>query len=700
LAAINFDSRRAFGKRDAYHSEEMNLLRLVSHPGRFIVILAAISVGTIVVLTSLLLWQLRGHELRHAEGEAVALSHILAEKTARSLQGIDLALDVALDRLTQAKSIGVSFDEFAIHAMLRSLVEAMPQLRSMFVVDAEGKVASSALSHPTPKYDVKDRDYFTALRDSPQLDLYVSVPMTNRIDGQRTLFVSRRILNEKGEFGGVVAASLSIPYIEALYDSITLDSIGPIALYRDGGVPIAQSPRNESPIVQNAFLPALERGGTERSSFKKVRTEGEDAGITIYRRVERFPLVLAVGNRDYAALESWRDTAGRIAAAAVVNIVLVMVAAAFLLGRQRHESELAHAARESSNQLRAMVNSAMDAIVTVDRERRVVVFNPAAQSMFGYSEEQIRGQPLDRLLPDRFRATHEGGLALFQESGVTARMKDARMDIVGLRADGTEFPIESTIAQADLDGSRMFTAILRDVGDRRRAEDELRESHRQLRELASSLQEVREEERISIARELHDELGQQLLRLRMDLSWLSGRIKNLSPGLLEKVVEMKHSIAGTVDTLRRVTTRLRPPLLDDLGLAEAAQWQLDDFSSQTGIEVVSSIAVDSVALDERISINIFRILQESLTNAARHAEATQIHVTLSATDEGLTLEIRDNGRGMEFGGKRELSHGLVGIRERTLLLGGRMEIATALGEGFSISINVPLNKPESAGEQE
>ena len=100
MAAINFESHQAFGKRDAYHSEEMNLLRLVSHPGRFIVILAAISVATIMVMTSLLLWQLRGQALRHAEGEAIALSHILAEKTARSLQGIDLALDVALDRLT------------------------------------------------------------------------------------------------------------------------------------------------------------------------------------------------------------------------------------------------------------------------------------------------------------------------------------------------------------------------------------------------------------------------------------------------------------------------------------------------------------------------------------------------------------------------------------------------------------------------
>jgi PAS domain S-box-containing protein len=340
----------------------------------------------------------------------------------------------------------------------------------------------------------------------------------------------------------------------------------------------------------------------------------------------------------------------------------------------------------------------MDAIVTIDSERRVVVFNPAAQNMFGYSEEQIRGKSLDLLIPERFRSAHERNVAAFSGSGVNARMKDTRMDIIGLRADGTEFPIESTIAQVRIDGKTMFTAILRDIGERRLAEDKLRESHHQLRELASSLQNIREEERTSIARELHDELGQQLLRLRMDLSWLSGRLKDLPPVLQEKVADMKAFVAGTVDTLRRVTTRLRPPLLDELGLAEAAQWQLDDFSKQSGIAVESTIAIDSGSLDERTTINAFRILQESLTNVVRHADARQVEVSLVATDEALTLEISDNGRGTTLGDTPALGHGLVGIRERTLMLGGRMEVSSEPGAGFSISIRIPLDVQEPAGE--
>ena len=671
----------------------------VPSSGRFTAILATIAVATIAVMTALLLWQLRVQELKHAEGETVSLSHIIAEQTARSLQSVDLALDVALDRLAEGEKLGVRLGEAPIHAMLRSRVEGMPQLRSMFIADVDGRIANSALSHPPPVFSVKDRDYFKGVKDRPDLERYVSAPTFNRVDNKWTLFISRRIRDGKGNFVGVIAASLDIAYVEALYESVMFDRVSPITLYLDDGTLVARSPRLLSASPEKKVLPLLGPHGSNQAAFRTVRTEGEDAGITTYHSVSGYPMVLAVGNLDREALAGWRDTTRLVVVGALINIMLVIAAAALLLRKQRHEEELAHAAQESSNQLKAMVSSAMDAIVTIDSERRVVVFNPAAQKMFGYSEDQIRGKPLDMLIPERFRSVHERNVAAFSGSGVNARMKDTRMDIIGLRADGTEFPIESTIAQVRIDGKTMFTAILRDIGERRRAEDQLRESHHQLRELASSLQVVREEERTSIARELHDELGQQLLRLRMDLSWLSGRLKDLPPALQEKVADMKNFVAGTVDTLRRVTTRLRPPLLDELGLADAAQWQLDDFSRQTGIAVESTIALDSGALDERVSINVFRILQESLTNVARHSDATRVTVSLVASGNKLSLEISDNGCGRAIGSKPELGHGLVGIRERTLMLGGRMEIASAPGEGFSISIRIPLDANEPAGEK-
>jgi PAS domain S-box-containing protein len=670
-----------------------------SRPGRLTIAVAIIAVAMIVVMTALLLWQLRGHELRRAERETVSLSHIIVEQTARSLQGVDLALEVALNRLSQAEGLGVSMDEFAIHSMLRSRVEVMPQLRSMFITDADGNIASSALSHPAPRISVKDRDYFMALRDQPELGRFVSSPVTNRVDGKRTLFFSQRIRNAKGKVVGVIVASLDIEYLESIYDSIQLDSVSSIALHLSDGSLIARAPHDESPVAGKVLPPTLDRRVSGRTPFNTVRTEGENAGITTYRQVGGFPMVLGVGNSDRAALADWRDTARAIIFAALTNIVLVIAATIILLRRQLREQALATAMKESDEHLRAMVNSAMDAIVTVDGDQRVVAFNPAAERMFGYSAKQVVGRPLDRLLPERFSKVHEDNVTAFRQSGVATRMKNTRMEILGLRADGKEIPLESTITQVTIGGETQFTAILRDISERRRAEDEVSESNRQLRELASSLQVVREEERTAIARELHDELGQQLLRLRMDLDWMAGRLKNVSPALQTKAAEMKHFIEGTVDAVRRVTTRLRPPLLDDLGLAEAARWQIEEFVQRTGIDVESTIAIDDLELDERAAINVFRILQESLTNVARHAGATQVKVSLTKTDEGLALEISDNGCGTELRDEPELGHGLVGIRERTLLLDGRMEITSAPGEGFFLRLRIPLLVHESPGEQ-
>ena len=217
------------------------------------------------------------------------------------------------------------------------------------------------------------------------------------------------------------------------------------------------------------------------------------------------------------------------------------------------------------------------------------------------------------------------------------------------------------------------------------------------------MQTIREEERTSIARELHDELGQQLLRLRMDLSWLSGRIKDLSSPLHEKVVDMKQFIEGTVETVRRVTTRLRPPVLDDLGLVEAMRWQVAEFEKNTGIAMTATFAVDSPMIDPQMSTHLFRILQEALTNIARHAEATQVEVTLNQSGTELQLEIEDNGHGTKVGADRTAgSHGLIGIRERVLMLGGKMEIISAPEAGFILNVRIPvqpLAAPEASGEQ-
>lgn len=663
---------------------------------RITVALAFAAVATIATMTGLLLWQLREQELVRVRDDTVRLSRIVAEQTARSLQSVDLAIDLILNRLAQAKRRGVSVQDVAVHDMLQSRVEAMPQLRSIFIADAGGRILSSALSHPAPPFSVVDRDYFVALRDRPEVQVFLGAPTTNRVDGKRTFFYSQRITAADGEFAGAIVASLDLANVEALYDAVKPSPGSPITLRLSNGTLVVRIPHDEQEASVLPPLPDLDPPDLGLEPTRSIRTEGRDAGVTTYRRVAGYPMVVAVGYRDREALAGWRETARLIVLGAAVNIVLVGVAALLLLRQQHKEGELASAVEESRDRMQAMIDSARDAIVTVD-DRKVVVFNPAAQRMFGRSAADMLGQPIDVLIPERLRGEGANDIAGFIGAALADGGTDPRPDLFGLRADGSEFPVELTISRVVVGGRTLITAILRDIGDRRRAEAELRESYRQLRELAASLQTVREEERTAIARELHDELGQQLLRVRMDLSWLSGKLRQVSPALDEKVGEMRQFIAGMVDSLRRVITRLRPPLLDDLGLGAAAHLQLEDFRRQTGVEVGESIRIEGVAVDGQIAINVFRILQESLTNVARHAAARTVTVALAAADGVLTLSVSDDGRGVNKADRVRPGHGLVGIRERTLMLGGTMQASSEPGGGFVISVQIPLYETSREG---
>jgi PAS domain S-box-containing protein len=664
-------------------------------PARLI-LLSAIAVSTIALSTILLLSQLRTRELVHAEGETVSLSNIIAEQMTRSLQSVDMALRIAQDRLIEAERQGVSLDDSAIHAMLKSRVASMPHLIALFVVDSDGRAVNSSRNFPFPPIPVADRAYFEKLKAGEGGEIHIGTPTRNRVDEKWTLHLARRIRKLNGEFGGVIGAAIDLDYLETLYGTIKLDFVSPISLYLDDGTLVVRHPHEESLIGKKSLLPALPISGEKGFEPVTVRDSGEAPGITTFRSISEFPMVLAVGNRDWDALNGWRDSAEIIIADAVLAAILVLLATLLLLREQRREAKLATEALESGERLKAMVEAAMDAIVTIDINQRIVLFNPAAERMFGYSAAEMHGRSIESLLPERFRIKHQANITGFMQSGVKSRMKNSGMAILGLRADGTEFPVESTISQMKIGEQMFFTAILRDIGERRRAENRLRDSHQQLRDLAASLQTIREVERTSIARELHDELGQQLLRLRMDLSWLSSRIKDLSPVLHEKVMDMKHFIEGTVNAVRSVTTRLRPPVLDDLGLVEAMRWQLGEFERNTGIAVAASISVDDLLLDQNVATQFFRILQESLTNVARHAEASQVNVLFEPTDAGLHLEVRDNGRGAELSdGSVGAGHGLVGIRERVLMIDGKMEISSGARGGFAINIIVPDVAPKS-----
>jgi PAS domain S-box-containing protein len=232
--------------------------------------------------------------------------------------------------------------------------------------------------------------------------------------------------------------------------------------------------------------------------------------------------------------------------------------------------------------------------------------------------------------------------------------------------------------------------IQRDITARRRHDEEVRRSREELRALAARLQSVREDERTRISREVHDELGQALTGLRLDFSWLKGRLKD-RPELAERVQSAVSRIDGTIDTVRRIATELRPSVLDHLGLVAAVEWQAQEFEKRTGITVRLELSSAHPAVDDARATTVFRILQESLTNVARHAGATRVEIALALGPEAITLQVADDGRGISQAERTALrSLGLVGIRERAIACGGECTVEGRPGQGTTVIARIPL----------
>jgi PAS domain S-box-containing protein len=367
---------------------------------------------------------------------------------------------------------------------------------------------------------------------------------------------------------------------------------------------------------------------------------------------------------------------------------------------QRAEERAELLAHQSEAQLSAIVESAMDAIITVDSAQRIVLFNRAAEQVFRCRREEALGRPLDRFLPVRYRAAHPGHVERFAQTAVTSRRMGDATTLSAIRGDGSEeFPIEASISQTEVGGKRYFTVILRDITARKQAEGLLRKQQNELRELSAQVFEAREEEKTLIARELHDELGQLLTAMKMDLSWLRERLPQDEPALEAKARQMNEVLDQTVGSVRRIAADLRPLMLDDLGLADAAGWLVEDFARRSGIECRIDLppAEQLEALGRDTAIAVYRVLQEALTNIARHSGAMHAWAMLEAGDDALLLEIEDDGRGISADDlAKSRSLGLKGMRERVLYLGGTLEVSRAPRGGTRVRAWVPLARREDA----
>ena len=342
-------------------------------------------------------------------------------------------------------------------------------------------------------------------------------------------------------------------------------------------------------------------------------------------------------------------------------------------------------------QLRAILDASSDVLLISDAHGTITMANRQVEPILGYSNDDLIGQKIEVLVPTHLGDHHTTLRDEFLAAPGARRMGAGR-EINALRKDGTECPMEISLNQIEIDQGLFVFSALRNITKYKQADRALRQSNQKLRKLSAHMESLVEDERKHIAREVHDELGQLLTALKMDISLLRLRFGE-NPALMEKIDDMRSLVEEAIRVMRNVASTLRPIALD-IGLRPALEWLTKDFSHRSGIRCHLGWDGDAATLDNEIVTAVFRIVQECLTNVARHAAASEVDITL-AFDGHLQVTIEDNGRGFDTEKMDKVTGlGLLGMQERVLALNGTLDIQSDPEGGTRLTIELPLVQGE------
>jgi PAS domain S-box-containing protein len=665
-----------------------------------------------VLLVNLFIIILAGFSIRHSrlqyEERATITTLNLAQVLDEYINGIITKTDVALlsvidEAERQFASGGINRQ--ALNAYILRQHERVTELAGLRMTNARGDVIYGNTIPSGARVSIADRDYFISSRNDAKGHIFISKPVVSRISKKWTINIARRLNNPDGSFAGVVYGTITLESFAKMFSRINVGKRGAIVLFDNELSVICRypEPQGTGSIIgkrmTSAELRELFKSNQTSATYRTRSTiDGIDRTLS-YRKISSYPLYILVGlaNDDYLAAW-WKETVQISAMVTLFSLVLFCLAWLlyhYVVALKRAEKKLLFT--------QFAVDHASDAICWIGLDARFRYVNDSMCSHLGYSREELLTMTIHEIDPtlqkERWPVTWE-------------EVKQRKLQIIETlhrTKDGRYVPVEVAINHHEFGGEAYHCCFVRDITKRKKLEEALKRSHEELelkvsartselkaandrlRNLAAHLQSVREEERTNIARDIHDELGQALTAMKMELSWFRNKYGD-HKGIFDKSNSMLDALDATILSVKRICTELRPSILDHFGLVAAMEWQANEFKKRSGIECIYSSEPDDIELDKERSTVLFRIFQEAFTNVLKHANATKVTARLILKDDHVILEIADNGIGItDEQLSKPQAFGLIGMRERVYPWGGKVEITGEKGGGTTVKVIMPLS---------
>ena len=744
---------------------------------------------------------------RAARLQSQTYAHANAAHAADSIELADYALTGfanAIKAMPPEQSGSVPF----LRKFLSGNIAGSSDAFWMIFIDAKGTCVAASRRLEVQGTSYADRDYFRVHADNrADRGLFIAEPITGRVTQRRIFIMSRRVLNARGEFIGVIAVPMEAARFGSMLERARMNADIAIMLVHQSGKVIAAAPMFEQSFGSNlsTSLPFRQRHDLVFQANSPV-----DGRLMLYsaHALEGRPISVIAGIPVHALHQAWHDDlligASGIVVMAIIMWLLARVALAsfrrlasskqalqesefrwkfalegagdgmfdwdtasnavlstllckamlgyaeididntfaawsacvhpddqphvttrlarclagetpmyvsehrmrckdgslkWVLARAmvirrnsagRTErmigslSDIDHRKQAEQAQVQRIVEAAPDPMLLIGTDDSITFANAAAQSAFGFTLQQLKEQTIHHLLPFlRQGQAAPWRSAIGREAPPCAPMAQAALS--GVRRDGSVFPVEISLSLFRMDDNAVVIASIRDVSKRLQAAQLLAQSHARLRLLSDHQQNIKEDERKRIARDMHDDLGQNLLVLKMDVALLAGRTAGSHSRLHQRTTLVLGNIDATIRAVKSIMNDLRPATLE-LGLYPAVEWQLMQFQRISGI--ACTLAPErAFDLDEGRTLAVFRVLQEALTNIARHAEASAVQIVLSQDADGFAMTVQDNGKGLHPDDRNKANcFGLMGIRERIHSLGGQLRMVGSPGNGTRLSI--------------